>query len=359
MRTAGTAPPNKRPRISIEEQQASPAKDKTAQSLWLRRTSSSVSTAALAKHSPVFHDMFSIPQAPSPAFDTAASNFNPSCPVIYLTDSPEDLRHVLRASSLPERPSSEWRSNPYLDVTSQSPSSTYRHLRAQTPSFHVVSLWIRLGHKYQFEKLVEEGLRYLRRAYPTRLTSSHPLYSDVYKDSTPIREDRPKDYIKQSAIAVVNLARLTENHALLPLALLECCKLGETIMQGFEREDGTREHLAVEDLGRCFAVKNKLILRNVDAALKVFERARIDYEPWGEDGECYDEESCTRSLKNTRRKFSAISPTHLVRADSLLAENGEETYRSRNLCLNCSIYVGALVDKQRAKFWNAFPSKRR
>ncbi len=42
----------------------------------------------LADHSPVFKDMFSLPQPPE--YATAL------CPVVHVTDAPEDLRHLLR-----------------------------------------------------------------------------------------------------------------------------------------------------------------------------------------------------------------------------------------------------------------------
>ena len=45
----------------------------------------------LADHSPVFRDMFSLPQPPDPPEAGCAP-----CPVVHLADSPEDLRYVLR-----------------------------------------------------------------------------------------------------------------------------------------------------------------------------------------------------------------------------------------------------------------------
>lgn len=52
----------------------------------------------LAKHSSVFQDMFSLPPpvrvAPEPSQDMAPPAG--ACPVVHLSDSPEDLRHVLR-----------------------------------------------------------------------------------------------------------------------------------------------------------------------------------------------------------------------------------------------------------------------
>lgn len=53
----------------------------------------------LADHSPVFDDMFSLPQpTPStpPYLGTPTGSTTDVCPLVHLTDSPEDLRHLLR-----------------------------------------------------------------------------------------------------------------------------------------------------------------------------------------------------------------------------------------------------------------------
>ena len=44
----------------------------------------------LAERSPLFKDMLSLPQPPQSSYDSAP------CPVVHLSDSPEDLRHLLR-----------------------------------------------------------------------------------------------------------------------------------------------------------------------------------------------------------------------------------------------------------------------
>lgn len=46
----------------------------------------------LAEHSTVFRDMFSFPQPP----EAHPASGDPPCPVVHVSDSPEDLRHVLR-----------------------------------------------------------------------------------------------------------------------------------------------------------------------------------------------------------------------------------------------------------------------
>ncbi len=53
----------------------------------------------LADQSPVFDDMFSFPQpAPftPPRLELASSSNTDACPFVHLSDSPEDLRHLLR-----------------------------------------------------------------------------------------------------------------------------------------------------------------------------------------------------------------------------------------------------------------------
>lgn len=50
----------------------------------------------LAEHSPVFRDMFSLPQL-LPASEPVVTLSEDACPIVYLSDSAEDLRHVLHA----------------------------------------------------------------------------------------------------------------------------------------------------------------------------------------------------------------------------------------------------------------------
>lgn len=54
----------------------------------------------LAKHSPFFKDMFSLPPpilaGISPGSSQVTSTVVDACPVVHLSDSPEDFRHVLR-----------------------------------------------------------------------------------------------------------------------------------------------------------------------------------------------------------------------------------------------------------------------
>ena len=126
------------------------------------------------------------------------------------------------------------------------------------PSIHVLSAWVRLGHKYQIDSLVEDALGLLRRCYPGmslwELTDSAGGTIEIY---------RPSSIAGVFAIGVVNLARLVDDKGLLPLALLECCKVGAEVVHGYEREDGSRELLSPDDLARCFAATSTLVLQTL------------------------------------------------------------------------------------------------
>ncbi|KAL1938144.1 hypothetical protein VTO73DRAFT_11973 [Trametes versicolor] len=187
----------------------------------------------LAEHSPVFSDMFSLPQPPQGAVTPG----DPPCPVVHVSDSPEDLRHVLRV---------------YMPKSDPSPFSP------DEPTFDAISATIRLGHKYQMSRLVEHSLDYLKQ-----------YYTDDFDTWTANDAPGPPEFVARHAIGVVNLARLTGETSILPTAFLSCCSLGADIVDGLVREDGTREHLSMADLGLCFVAKAQLVQEAFENAINV------------------------------------------------------------------------------------------
>lgn len=119
------------------------------------------------------------------------------------------------------------------------------------------------------DHLVHQSLDYLRTMYPD--------------DWSVCSKGTPMWRLGQHSIGVVNLARLTGAHHLLPCALMQCCSLGSSVVDGFAREDGTREYLSTQDLGLCFNAKDKLIEARVQIARTIFEAM---------DEECDDDASC-------------------------------------------------------------------
>ena len=54
----------------------------------------------LERHSPVFSDMLSMPQPPESGNKDKEKNKENGCPIIPLSDSPQELRHLLRAVAI-------------------------------------------------------------------------------------------------------------------------------------------------------------------------------------------------------------------------------------------------------------------
>ncbi|KAM5534175.1 hypothetical protein V8D89_012195 [Ganoderma adspersum] len=289
-----TVPPRKRARTSDDVQPESQERD---EDFWYEdgmiiliaaNVKFCVYRGPLAKHSPIFRDMLSFPQPPKDTSSPSNSVSYPSldCPVVRLTDSPNDLRHILTFG-------------------------------VSDPPFNKLSVWIHLGHKYQIDQLLGDGLAYLRSFYPNSLLT--PRWQDAF-DTTHclVPKNRPMTISRTHAIGVVNLACLTESNDLLPLALLECCRLGVEITQG------------PKDLGRCFTAKGRLMQKGIEACLRIFAGAHVDYEAMYEECMCHNLTKCEKLLENYR--CSSHFYVQFLSINSLLVEGQEQMYQSSELC---------------------------
>ncbi|RDX48998.1 hypothetical protein OH76DRAFT_1483489 [Lentinus brumalis] len=177
----------------------------------------------LATHSPVFWELFN-QDNPIPVVSINGKDGVP-CPVVTLTDSPEDLRHILRV---------------YI------PPRNVSMLVEKDPSFAMISAYMRLGKKYNMASLYEQSLDFLKIYYPTTL--------EVWLEAP---EWDPRGWLSTQLIGIINLARLTRELALLPAAFISSTTLS-SIARGFTREDGSQETLTPEDLDICFRTKTAL-----------------------------------------------------------------------------------------------------
>ncbi|KAI0683673.1 hypothetical protein C8T65DRAFT_749392 [Cerioporus squamosus] len=148
--------------------------------------------------------MFSIPQ---PAQDQ--SDADGLCPIVFVTDSPHDLRHVLR-KYMPKRGTDFYATRP--------------------PTLFSVSACSRLGHKYQMSDLYEQSVQYLKDFYTNDFArwDAHTIYS-------------PPGSCLQGAI-----------------------------VNGFDREDGSKETLTMSDLALCFRAKDRIAEAVIGARLRTF-----------------------------------------------------------------------------------------
>ena len=117
-------------------------------------------------------------------------------------------------------------------------------------------------------RFVDEALAYLKSIFVTDLSQ--------WQERVSWTMNIPKMYACQThklpwepaaAIGVVNIARLAGCTSPLPTALLVCCALRENLIQGFEREDGTREKLTEDDFIRCYAATPALMVASAARCL--------------------------------------------------------------------------------------------
>ena len=234
-------------------------------------------------------------------------------------------------------------SDPAQSVPLTSLFCSFRPLTNPFPSFDALSAWIRLGHKYQMDKLVEDSLGYLRRFYP-------PAYKpgDTSRPVPVIEKDRPESITGVHAIGVVNLAHFTGSIDLLPLALLECCKLDGTIMHGFTREDGTVERLSAEDLGRCFGAKATMVLHASQACFSALERAELSR--W-----CQRRDICQTGLARKRAEYVREYPD-LIAVDTLFVRGLSESLITPNECCDlCRQEIEDSIESMRGVRWRYLP----
>ncbi|KAM5537293.1 hypothetical protein V8D89_009023 [Ganoderma adspersum] len=192
------------------------------------------------------------------------------------------------------------------------------------PSFHQISTYIRLGQKYKLDELYEQSRQFLKNHYTNDLGTwdEHTTWE-------------PPGWPGNHSIGVVNLAWLINELSLLPTALLAYIYMDAVIMQGFRREDGTREMLALDDLRRCFQ------------ASKDIREAHASPAP------C----SCSAALHLALWTLEArmdwlMSSGPFLKFDELLQDMPVELDR---MCAACTTMVKERHKKEREAFWVQLP----
>ncbi|KAI1795289.1 hypothetical protein LXA43DRAFT_37169 [Ganoderma leucocontextum] len=170
----------------------------------------------LAAQSTVFADMFA-------SSSSRSDETLDGCPVVHLTDSPNDLGHLLRIL-LPTSPMCYITADPEV-----------------VHSFDEVFAVVRLAHKYGIQSVQDHAIRALQEYhFPSEINNFFgPPKKHIFVKSI-------------HCIGAVNLARLTDTPLMLPTALYGCSYVSGRLLSGWTREDGTIEHLSTDDLKRCF-----------------------------------------------------------------------------------------------------------
>jgi len=151
----------------------------------------------LSSNSPVFADMFSVPQ-PS----TSIEMFD-SCPLIQIFDSAEDVKHFLKAIH----------DASYYDVKT-------------TSEFSVVAGILRLSSKYSVSYLRKRAISHLITMFPSSLQD----FQDNRSQATNIAK---LNHYTGLSMEVVNLAKTARVPMLLPISLYYCAVMRlEYILDG-------------------------------------------------------------------------------------------------------------------------------
>ncbi|OJT03173.1 hypothetical protein TRAPUB_6249 [Trametes pubescens] len=202
-------------------------------------------------------------------------------------------------------------------------------------SYHTISASVRLGHKYQMSDLLDNALTYLKSYYPTN-------YDDwkEFLEYGPPGFDPPRTY----AIGVVNLAHLTGEVDLLLMALLVCCTIDSAdLARGFEREDGSREQLTVDDIGLCYAAKTRLLTISVKIMLRV-RRPELS-------AACTAKQNCSEELRLVLMAVQGEGELDLKADPSVESKAFGLALDAAKLCKSCHTMVDKCTTSERKAAW--------
>ncbi|KAI1795306.1 hypothetical protein LXA43DRAFT_1090956 [Ganoderma leucocontextum] len=274
-----------------------------------RNTGFRVFRSLLAAQSTIFSDMLS---SSSP---TAEEMFE-GCPVVHVSDSPEDVAHFLHVL-LPKSQRTLYARNPRI-------------------SFRKLSAIIRLAHKYHVQDVLDQAIAALEEYFTSDF--------DIWERGANLGAVA---FNPKHAIGVVNLARLVDRPSLLPLAFYQCVSLGGEVVNGYRREDGSMECLDISDIKRCIDGRNELAAKAAGFISDVFVMhpcARCETP-----GDCpsalkkiLETVICSEDASSSDVLASWEEPIKLWAADFLLCRP----------CTNATIGREAA---KRKRVWNALP----
>ncbi|KAM5544059.1 hypothetical protein V8D89_002245 [Ganoderma adspersum] len=190
----------------------------------------------LSSVSPVFKDLFSMPQPNNP-------ETMDGCLVVRLNDSATELGHFFRLVTKPG----------------------FSLLRYHSPpSFRMLAAICRIGHKYQAAKAVEAASERIVMFFEKACSEGRSMNAcwEYFWESH--QRDIGIKVELTDAIEAVNLARLLDKPTILPFAFYLCCAAHPLhLRNGYFREDGTVEKLSDADYLKCATATPQLLARCV------------------------------------------------------------------------------------------------
>ncbi|KIM82681.1 hypothetical protein PILCRDRAFT_70265 [Piloderma croceum F 1598] len=193
-----------------------------------------VHRSILSASSSVFRDMFSLPQPEN-------ENLVDGCPVVHVSDTADNLHHVLKA--LFDR--------------------SYCSVDNESQPLAVIAAFLRLGRKYDIQQLYSEATKRLESEFP----STFEEFDNVADCFSLIDYDGDD---KEISFTIINLARENDVLSVLPGAFYAICTLHDMkeFVEAMERSEGSATELSVFDQRVVIKGRHSLLERQATETYK-------------------------------------------------------------------------------------------
>ncbi|CCM01368.1 uncharacterized protein FIBRA_03418 [Fibroporia radiculosa] len=273
-----------------------------------------VHRSVLSQHSPVFRDLFTVPQPPNVILQE-------KCPVVHLPDDPTHVRYLLRA--LYDR-------------------SFFNDMH-WLPNFAEAAAGILvLAHKYDIRHLYDEAIHRVYTAYPRTFADMNAMRCFH------LEHFNADDHA--GLIFLINVAQrlpTSELAGFLPLAFYICCQVNPGVLvNGVYRSDGTREKLSHDDLQRCISGKEGLMGANTVGTLCLRPRKE------NVSHLCTTNDACHSALVGM--VDDALEGDIFASCDALTNIDGwiEERALAQKLCAFCTEHLKRRHEVERQVVWD-------
>ena len=296
----------------------------------------------LAAQSSVLAELFnSIPSS-------TGQNIYEGCPMVPLSDSPEELRHFLRVL-FPKTQRLYVSTHPARSTRSHIQHAVYHRFYSDEEEpkveFDQICAVLQLAHKYHVEDVERQALSALKAHY----TNDFDTYDDRDEDDPDTLPIAFSECEEIHAIAAIRLAHLTGTPSILPTAFYECCIQGSKVLDGYIREDGSEEHLEKADLKICMDGREALVREALKLVLRIFDPEGCDSE------DCSTLAHCPPAL--LRMMVDAAHYDCASACDVFTSWEGaiRDLAEKRRLCDSCTRAVVARDVDERRDIWRRLP----
>ncbi|KAJ7682913.1 hypothetical protein B0H17DRAFT_1333540 [Mycena rosella] len=269
-----------------------------------------VNWSVLSMHSSFFRDMRGLPQPPDqPSIE--------GCPVIQLTDSSTDLKHLLNALY-----------DPLV-------------FKEKGLAFEFIAAVVRLGRKYDFKDLFAAAVERLTHENPTTLEAYDQLISIDGPDSFIYK---PTQILAHSSLVfdTITLARENQLFAVLPCAYIRALLFND-------------QEQILDGISSSIRVGPPVKLPFMDQRVCILGLEKILKAQWQENWLFHSKAAgCTANSRCAARKL-AILQSWVTHAVMILVPTGGGSLNV-GLCNTCESQYMEAIAEGRKELWEKLPS---